>query len=109
MANSANPDLGFFRSQLIWIYTLQRQGISGFSMTRVKEDLSTSYCEQKPAPSAQAELDFPLLAIEVLQYSDICTSIERPDCSADLYGKPFYYLLSKIDILYIISDILYRI
>ena len=25
------------------------------------------------------------------------------------YGKPFYYLLSKIDILYIISDILYRI
>ena len=26
-----------------------------------------------------------------------------------LYGKPFYYLLSKIDILYIISDILYRI
>ena len=26
-----------------------------------------------------------------------------------LYGKPFYYLLSKTDILYIISDILYRI
>ena len=26
-----------------------------------------------------------------------------------LYGKPFYYLLSKIDILYIRSDILYRI
>ena len=25
------------------------------------------------------------------------------------YGKPFYYLLRKIDILYIISDILYRI
>ena len=25
------------------------------------------------------------------------------------YGKPFYYLLSKIDDLYIISDILYRI
>ena len=28
------------------------------------------------------------------------------DC---LYGKPFYYLLCKIDILYVISDILYRI
>ena len=25
------------------------------------------------------------------------------------YGKPFYYLLCKIDILYVISDILYRI
>ena len=29
--------------------------------------------------------------------------------SDNFYGKPFYYLLSKIDILYIISDILYRI
>ena len=27
----------------------------------------------------------------------------------DIYGKPFYYLLSEIDILYILSDILYRI
>ena len=25
------------------------------------------------------------------------------------YGKPFYYLLCKTDILYILSDILYRI
>ena len=29
--------------------------------------------------------------------------------TAEFYGKPIYYLLSKIDILYIISDILYRI
>ena len=29
--------------------------------------------------------------------------------NAVVYGKPFYYLLSKTDILYIISDILYRI
>ena len=28
---------------------------------------------------------------------------------ADKYGKPFYYLLCKVDILYVISDILYRI
>ena len=27
--------VGFFRSQLVWIYSLQRQGISGFSRTRV--------------------------------------------------------------------------
>ena len=27
--------VGFFRSQLIWIYSLQRQGISGFTRTRV--------------------------------------------------------------------------
>ena len=32
-----------------------------------------------------------------------------PGRVGDTYGKPFYYLLSKIDILYIISDILYRI
>ena len=25
------------------------------------------------------------------------------------YGKPFYYLLCKVDILYVISDILFRI
>ena len=25
------------------------------------------------------------------------------------YGKPFYYLLCNVDILYVISDILYRI
>ena len=39
MANSADPDplasVGFFRSQLIWIYSLQRQDISRFSRTRV--------------------------------------------------------------------------
>ena len=35
MANSADPDQ--LASLLIWIYTvLQRQGISGFSRTRVK-------------------------------------------------------------------------
>ena len=28
--------VGFWRSQLIWIYSLQRQGISGFSRTKVK-------------------------------------------------------------------------
>ena len=28
---------------------------------------------------------------------------------SDIYGKPFYYLLCKIDILNVISDILYRI
>ena len=27
---------------------------------------------------------------------------------SDIYGKPFYYLLCRIDILYVISDILYR-
>ena len=34
------------------------------------------------------------------------TSCENTE--SNLYGKLFYYLLSKIDILYIISDILYR-
>ena len=34
------PTDGFFRSQLIWIYSLQRQNISGFSRTRVKTTLS---------------------------------------------------------------------
>ena len=29
--------------------------------------------------------------------------------TTEIYGKPFYYLLSKTDILYVISDILYRI
>ena len=29
--------------------------------------------------------------------------------TTSLYGKPFYYLLCKIDILYIKSDILYNI
>ena len=27
----------------------------------------------------------------------------------NIYGKPFYYLLCKVDILYVISDILYLI
>ena len=30
-------------------------------------------------------------------------------CILIAYGKPFYYLLCKVDILYVISDILYRI
>ena len=32
-----------------------------------------------------------------------------PYLVSERYGKPFYYLLSRIYILYIISDILYRI
>ena len=33
---------GFFRSQLIWIYSLERQGIYGFSRTRVKFNWNTN-------------------------------------------------------------------
>ena len=56
------------------------------------------------------ESDYSMLIMSVI--NDIVFKNDRGYSrikTAAYYGKPFYYLLSKLDILYIISDILYRI